>query len=292
MKTILIATDYSRASTNALEYAAMLAQSTGAKLAIINTYTLSVPMAASATSLYGVKLIMAENQERLEKLARVISITYNIVIEAISINGDIEEVLDRQVRRLGADLVVMGMKGGSFSRKLFGSSTTYIMEHAAYPVLVIPDQAQFNGLSRILLAYDAKCLRENNTLYFLKELAAHYKAKVEILHVVQGQVPEFYEVPEVFNIEEVLDGIDYSFRQLETDRVLDGIQQGIEELKADMLVMVPHKADFWASVFTSSKTRYMSFTSHVPLLVLPNIFKTSNRRAAQTGKESLRKVAG
>lgn len=292
MKTILIATDYSRASTNALEYAATLARSTGAKLAIINAHTFSVPMAASATSLYGVKLIMAENQERLEKLAKVISRTYRIVTEAISVNGAIEDVLDRHVHRLGADLVVMGMKGGSFSRKLFGSSTTYVMEHASYPLLIIPDHAQFNGLNRIMLAYDAKYLRANNTLFFLKELAEHFKAKVEVLHVVQGQVPEFYEMPEVYNIKEVLDGIDFYFRHLETNNVLDGIQQGMEELKADMLVMVPHKADFWESIFTSSKTRYMSFTSHVPLLVLPNISNTRKGRETNSGKGALRPVAG
>ena len=57
--------------------------------------------------------------------------------------------------------------------------------------------------------------------------------------------------------------------------VVDGIEREIRETKADLLVMVPHKLNFWESLFHQSTTRSMALRAHIPILVLPNSSRAS-----------------
>jgi nucleotide-binding universal stress UspA family protein len=291
MKTILVATDYSRAATNALEYAALLARHMEARLAILNTFSLSVPAAATATSLHDVHAAIVSHQQRQDQLAREVSLTYGIAVEAISKISPLDEEICRQVKRLQADLVVMGMKGESLSRKLFGSSTTTMMRQARFPLLVVPLGASFSGLRNIVLAFDYRSLTANHSLSCLRELAHHFHSRVQVLHVETEQEEPVreakQEVKNVVTIEMLMSGLAHSFRHIEEKEVITGIQRGITEYEADLVAMVPHKKGAWYSIFSKSTTRQMALVSRVPLLVLPNRTAEGPMRVLKPAKGSL-----
>ena len=273
MKTILVATDYSNAATNALNYAAALARETEAKIILYNAFQLPVHAANTLLSATGVSELIDENKRRLRSLATSISRQFGIKVESISNISYVAEEIGFLVKKMNVDLVVMGMKGKETDSGFFGSVTTYVIGEASYPVLVVPEEAGYKGIEKILFACDYNCLHPENKLPILKELAVTYRAEVEVLHV--NKVVEPVEagsgsiVERSVELEEILDGIHHIYRDVSDEHILNGIERGVREYGADLLVMVPHHTGFWNMIFNRSKTRKMALKTQVPLLSIP-----------------------
>jgi nucleotide-binding universal stress UspA family protein len=180
------------------------------------------------------------------------------------------------VKRLHADLVVAGMKPLSeLDRRVFGSTATRLIGEAAFPVLVVPEGAAFEPLTRIVFACDHAALTPGNELSLLRELAAAFGAKVDVLHVetTQPATAAGSRSHRGLNLERVLSGVQHQYTFLEEDDVVTGIARGIREDGANLVVMVPRRHGFWDIVFNRSTTRKMAYQAPVPLLVLPNPVK-------------------
>jgi len=109
MKTIIVATNYSSDSNNAIKYASALARYTNSKIVLFNSFELSVHALNTLLPASSVDGLAAVNTKRLKDLAAKISDTYGVTVECLTRTSDLREELDYQVESLKADLVVMGM---------------------------------------------------------------------------------------------------------------------------------------------------------------------------------------
>ena len=276
METIIVATDYSKTADNAVAYAIALAQKFQMKLILFNTY--HVPFPATELPVEGdeINYLISVNQEKLEKEALEIAQKNQVVTESVASHGLMVDELKKLVVKKHADLVVMGMRGNSIDRKLFGSLTTTTLREANFPVLVIPEKAYFRRIKRILFACDFNSITLGTRLNLLRDLATGFKSSIEVLQVVKEEAlvsKESYDMedPEVsFNLENLLSHIKHTYRTIEDDNIVEGIEKGMQEYKADMLVMVPHRPSFWNMIFNPGNTRKMALRSEIPLLSLPN----------------------
>ncbi|WP_407428662.1 universal stress protein [Arcticibacter sp.] len=273
MKTIIVATDLSKDANNALEYAAALARLANAKLVLYNSFVIPPHAANTLLPASGIEKMIASNKASLEYIALKTSVNYDIEVITISKLADLQEELDKLVAEYKAEVVVMGMRGDSIDQKLFGNTTTSIIAHATYPVLVIPQEAKFKGMSKILFACDEKCPTANTTLSRLREIASDMKAEVQVLHVdkliKKANATLRTELSGNAALEEQFQGVSHSYREIDGGSIIEGIEKGIEEYNADLLVMVPQKYGLWDSIVHRSKTRIMASRSKVPLLSIP-----------------------
>lgn len=272
MKTIIVATNYSKEANNAVNYAAALASYANSKLVLFNSFELSVHASNALLPGSSIGKLIDENNNTLHDIALNLSGKYGITVDYISRTSDLMEELDFQVKRLSADLVVMGMKD-IHSGFLPFSSTATAIHHAKYPILTVPEAASFNRISKILFAYNPDCIEEINKLPMLMELAECFNAEIQVCHVaksLQTATNVFSEKNLSFNAEAILGSTEHSYKEIEDDNVLDGIEKLIKNWGADLLVMVPHKYGFWESIWHKSKTIQMAKRSLVPLLSLPN----------------------
>ncbi len=274
MKTIIVSTDYSAPANNALDYAVALARSCKAKLVIFNSLEPPTPTSTASLAVPGVYKLLQENKKKLEKLAVRISSDYGIMVESFTNVSYVDEELEKLVRRHKADLVVMGMGGDSLDRRLFGSVTTSVIRHAKFPVLVIPEKATFLGLDRILFACDYKFVPKPCQLEVLRDIALKFRAEVQFLHIEpKGEIPvkaaDSFSGNNTSSLEEAMDGLLHSYREIKEQDKTEGIKRGIREFQADMLVMIPHHTGFFDFVFNRSLTRKMAFNTQIPLLAIP-----------------------
>lgn len=138
-KTILVATDFSETSEQALDYAVALATKLGAKLYLINAISLPsfgvVPelgVAATSTMIEG---IVADNQRSLDK---VVAAKAPVKIHPVMRTGDPRDLIVDTASEVGADLIVMGTHGRrGVTRALLGSVAEGVLRHAPCPVLTI-----------------------------------------------------------------------------------------------------------------------------------------------------------
>lgn len=110
MKTIIVATDYSDAADNALDYAAALTRCIDARIILFNAFTLPVPASNSPFPVPDVHEYMADNKARLEQIASGVAHSYGVKVICVSITSSVREELNGLADRFQADLVVMGMK--------------------------------------------------------------------------------------------------------------------------------------------------------------------------------------
>ncbi|EMR01965.1 Universal stress protein family protein [Cesiribacter andamanensis AMV16] len=246
----------------------------GARLVLFNAFSLSAPPAVHPAFVPSASVLIRENNERLTRLAGSIAEAYQLEVSCYSTNDLLMPSLSRQVKKQHAELVVLGLKGHSLVTRLFGSTAITVLKNARFPVLIVPEEARFRGIRRMLFACEYGYLGRHTPLAPVQALAAAFRAQVEILHVEKEEPlqpkdrkPMLRRAP---NLEEVLKGIKHSYRYLTEENVLAGIQQRIDEYHADMLVMVPHKASLWEALLHSSHTRQMALRSPIPLLALPS----------------------
>lgn len=274
MKTLIVATDFSETAQNAIEYTAALAQYINANIILFHAFHLPVPAAGVPFLFPDIDEIITENNQKLEVIYKEIVEKYRVSVKCVSRPAFVVDELPELVKQFNADLVVLGMRGASLEYKLFGSITTAVIKEASYPVLVIPQQAKFKKIDKILFASDYQCLSESNKLKALKELATDFTAKIQILHVEKSEmVPtleDFTTSLNSHNLDILLKGVAHEYRYLEDEDVVKGIDRGLNEYNADILAMVPHDHGFWGSLLNKSITRKMVLKSQVPLLSLSN----------------------
>lgn len=272
MKTIIVATDYSAEATHATHYAAALARQTRARLVLFNSYQLPDQTAKILLSPAAIDKQLAENREYLESVATKVADQYGVKVDCWTNLTYVAEELDVLVRRYDADLVVMGMWKNAWEDTLFGNTTTFVIRQANYPVLVVPEGVRFKGINKILFSWDPNTLAAGNSLLLLRKLAGRFHAQVQVLHIEQ-ELELAFSSPKrrKTELEQILDGVTHTYRNLEDEDVLEGIERGVKDFKADMLVMVPQKTAALGSLFHESRTREMALRTRVPLLAIPNL---------------------
>lgn len=272
MKTIVVATDFSDNANNALQYAAALASYTKARITLFNAYQLPVHASNTLLPAASVLELIKNNKKRLEDIASEITGQYGVSVTVYTKMANVSEALDEVVERENADLVVIGIHASDWSDHLFGNTTTSIIRNAKYPVLVVPDNVTFNGIKRILYAFDANSLTMGNKLQVVKDIASDFKAEVQVFHVDTPKSQPVYAQKGVATtgMKEILSDVECSYKETEAEGVVKGIVNGIIEYGANLLVMVPHKLSFWRSLANSSVTRALVLRTNIPLLVVPN----------------------
>ncbi len=276
MKTIILATDYTKASNHALVYAATLAKHIQAKIVLYNAFELpEEDQGGFGRVSPHINKLFDENKIRLYELANKTAKEYQVEVSWVTNLSFAEEEIGKLVKEYDAQLVVMGMKKEAAEFPLFGSTTTAVISQGKYPVLVVPETAQIQEPSRLLFACDYHCISANNNLPVLKEIAQVFKAKVEILHVKNPKedvlTPVAADSRIEAKLENLLTGIAHEYRDVTEEDVFFGIERSMKEYQADMLVMVPHRLGFWNWLFQNSTTRKMAFKTQIPLLCLPNL---------------------
>jgi nucleotide-binding universal stress UspA family protein len=273
MKTIIVATDYSKDADNAVIYAAELARAANARLVLLNAYNLSVPGSNTILPVSIIDTAIKNNQAHLKEIADRIAKTYGIRTDHIARVANLKEELNYQAEHLHADLIIMGISR-CYEDSIFNSASISIMRHSKYPVLAVPEDASFKGISTILFAYDPDCISSTNKLLLLKEIAGLFNAHVNVYHIEKNKSKATSIAEDdgkcTFDVEAVLKEVGYSYKDLQHNNIVDGIKEEIENTNADLLLMVPHKYSFLESIIHKSKTGVLARWVHIPLLTLPN----------------------
>lgn len=270
METIIVATDYSEEANNAMEFAAALAAGTGAGILLFNSFQLPAHLPPTAVTSAEKEKMLAENRAFLEDLAMKIAAKYGITAEAQTSLTFVAEELDKLVRDYDAGLVVMGMWKNAQDDAIFGNTTTFVIDHASFPVLVVPEGLQFKDINKILYSWDPEIVSASGSLSIIKNLARTFSAQVQVLHVMKEPEAEKGKGNPPPGPGQIPQGIRPAYRITAEEGIAEGIERGVLDYGADLLVMVPRKNRFRDALNYESHTRAMALKTRVPLLAIPN----------------------
>lgn len=289
MKKILVPTDFSVPAENAARYALGLAKEMKADIIICNAFKVptEAPMAAQvAWPLMNYAELQQEVTTELDSLVKSLSSQSCLAEEAEycpdltyeSRVGSVFEVVSSMVRKEKIDLVVMGIAGANgFTQLILGSNTREMVERADFPVLLVPFEAGFKKIEKIVFASNLS-KDELEPLQVLSGFAAELNAKIIIAHITNKEVDpdgkQQHEIDEFFQqvIAEVnFPDIKYEYLwNVDVDNGLDWIA---EEKNVDMVVLSHHQHHLLHRMFVGSHTQKLSRHIKVPLLVFPVLTK-------------------
>lgn len=272
MKTLIVATDFSREAENATEYAGAAAAVLGARVILFNSFDMPVHLANSLLPASNITEIMEQNNHFLQVRARKLSEDYSIETEYESgLLLDVSKELKDIIAKHDADLVIMGMAASSLAQDIFGNTTTAAIMQLKFPVLAVPADVKYAGVKKILFACEVTRGVHDNVLVQIRNLALVLNAEVTVFHVRQkvSEIEESQVQSSVREIGEGLKGASYYYKNVDSETVINAIEDELHASGADLLIMVPYRYGFWNSLIHRSKTRMMASKSSVPLLSIP-----------------------
>lgn len=275
MKTIILPTDFSEIAAQALRYAAAFAAHTNSKLVLVH----AIPV-ETLTSLEGSEVALpsdprleAHYLNKLEAFAKQLRQDngYACPMEAVCVHGSLPDTLNKVVRHKQADLVIMGTKG---ARKLtdtwLGTHAFNFLRQAECPVLVIPQQAAFQGIKRLAYASDLETEQEEMYLRQLLAFAEPFAPQTYIVNIKSDeQLSVVSDRKILHHIKTQFPDYPFSFTQIRQDDVAAALEEFVKDSQIDVLAIGIQKRIFLERLFHRSVTKELAFHCSGPLLALP-----------------------
>ncbi len=274
MKNILVPTDFSKVSNNAVDYAAEMAVLMGAKITLMNVYHVPLPVTDAPAVIPDIETIEKISVAALKEVEKRLALSYGnkLKIECVSKCGFATDEIDMYAHSIKADLIIMGMQGaGYISEKLIGSVTTSLIHRSKCPVLAIDEHVKYKIAKKIALACDYNEIENEKVLEPLKALARSFKAHVYVLNVERELEPVVFAgqvVSGFMKLQNSLSNTDHSFHFITSENVVEGINEFVEMSEIDMIVMIPRKHSILKNMFNEPNSKRMAFHTKVPLLAL------------------------
>ncbi|WP_419211967.1 universal stress protein [Maribacter sp. X9] len=184
MKKIIVLTDFSDQSSNALKAAADLAQKHEVELLVVHMLELNQALITAPDGIYAeqtvflVKLAEKNLKEFLDKpFLKGIKVTP--IIKHYKVFSELDAIAEEHK----ADLIVMGSNGASGFDELFiGSNAEKVVRNASIPVIVIKGEVTNFSIERFVFACD---FTDESLPAFQKarEFAKVLKATMELVYI-------------------------------------------------------------------------------------------------------------
>ncbi len=139
MKNFLVPTDFSENATKALDFALALAAKFNATVHVLHTFH-STSHAGRLSNVD--RLIKEDRNKELNKLLNKLKAREGLAVEIKGRcrKGYTVELIEDEITKVEADLVIMGTLGASsLGKKIMGSTTSNLIKDIDTPILVIPN---------------------------------------------------------------------------------------------------------------------------------------------------------
>lgn len=272
MKPILVATDFSSASLNAVRYAAALALETDSKLLLFHATHLPVVNDSYYDIGFTLEELQATDKERMNKLNDQLRKKFG---ESLKLEKEVKiglaiDLIREKIEKGDISLVVMGISSlGKVYEWVFGSTSTDAAGQLGCPVIIVPEKARYRGLKKIAFSFDQKQIPMGTGLRVIKALKETYESTVHYVHVLSDDYPEknistLQPALKVFGDKSPkVHFIAPSKHQPEL-----ALEDWIRRNRANALVMISRKHSLLWFLFHERKTKNMAFRSKVPVIVL------------------------
>lgn len=271
MNAILIPTDFSPVADNALQYALSMAKHYQLSLILFHVVQLSGPEVTEVIHVDVIPESMDIARKKLAEKSSILSADYpEIEIHTRVEYGVFVDSIQSVCEELGPIAIVMGITGdGKGIDKIIGSNALNVMTETSFPLIIVPKQTQFKPIEKIAFACDLKNVLSSTPIIALKAFSKLFNATMHILnidHQNKNYTPDTEKDLQILH--SMLDNIQHEFHFIDDANVQHAIDEFVTTHQADMLIMLPKKHSFFASLFHKSQTREMAYHSHIPLLAL------------------------
>jgi len=277
MKQILIPTDFSENSNNAIQYALAFFKNTECDFYFLHVTLISnyggseFPLFPSAEVID--KTLLHPGKTALKNLVKKIKkqdTNPGHNFHLINVNNYFVDAVKEQIEEKYIDLIVMGTKGASgLSEIILGSNTGDIITQVKCPVLIVPEKAVFSIPKEIAFPTDYNIFYPSAILNYIVEFVKTYNSAIRILHVAKKDenLTDFQLENKDFLHDFFMDK-KHSFHRITNKKIEAGVQCFVESRNINMIVMVAKNINLFQRILFRPTVEEISYHIEIPFLVL------------------------
>jgi nucleotide-binding universal stress UspA family protein len=288
MKTLLLTTDFSESSKDAVKYGYDMARQIEANVLLCSAMIVPAEIPQSSFICWPpdeFDNMLEDCRTDLIQLKKELESTvppegYKPKVICISKSGRVTDVIKGIAENLTIDLIILGThKGGVLSGLLVENHANTLIDNSNQPLLLVKPGTVYKQVKKIAFATEFKnIVNDLKTIYKLIELARPLNAKILLTHITN-----YRDQTEVLKkrisdcLLELSNKADYPhiyYRLIDNNNIEAGLEWLCGRSQIDMLAMAHKSRNFFAELFEHSHTKKMADLSTVPLL----IFRVTNQQ--------------
>lgn len=278
MKNILVPTDFSENSKNALKYAQVLFSSLECGFYLLHVGTLlesgmdTFGVTASINdglSMENAKKELGGMVESFRKSNKNKKHSFYPILEY----GFLIPTIKKQLDEKDMDLIVLGTKGVTgLEEKVVGSNTGDVITKVQCNTLVIPNETDFRSPAEIAFPTDFNIFYSHYILSSIAEMLQLGHGKLRVMNAIREG--DWLSLEQKKNKEYLFDYLEetfqdrYSFHTLTNKNVTSAIQCFVESRNVQMIIMVAKNLNFIQQVLFDPIVEKISFHTKVPFYVI------------------------
>ena len=283
MFNILLPTDFSKNAWNAISYALRLFKEQECTFYILHTYTpafyrmdyLVGGPSFSAIPDVGVEKALAGLEKTLEDINREFSNPRHQFKTLSAFNLLTDEINDVSEDK-AIDLVIMGTKGATGAKEVFmGTNAVYVIRKAMMPVLIIPEEASYKPIKRILFACDFWSRYQSDEINALTDMANIFGSEITIIHITEEYALTDGQLKNKTHLDSLLKGIPHQFEDLQNGLMPGAVMNYLSDSDFDLLVMMNRRHSLIEQLLWPQNVERIGFQVKIPFLVIRDTSRVS-----------------
>ena len=275
MINILLPTDFSKNSLNAIDYAMKFFKNWQCTFYVLNVQKQSgfilddLMSAAAGTSIYSA--IAADNKKELNLLITKYKQQYvgeDYHFEALFDFDSFPAAVEQTVTSKNIDLIVMGTNGATgASEVIFGSNTLKVIREIECPVLAIPEGYIYKGVEEIMFSTGNDSSIGKNGVQVLLEIIKMHQSRLTVIKLNDDAI-SLEHVKDDATIKNIFKNVDYRFYNLKSIPPVYAVSAATQLLGEDLHAVFAEKSTFAERLIFGSQNSRLSNSTISPLLVL------------------------
>ena len=276
MKKILLPTDFSDISINAIHYALELFKDIHCEFFLLNVFR--IPYVTNEEYMGNDLGQLARLEEELheaskkgmEELLEVLPKNKRHKFNTISDYNLFGNAVENAVKERDIELIVMGTKGATGAKEIFmGSNTGSVVLKTTSNLIAVPEDSSFKVPKEITFPTDFRINYDLEDLGPLISLAEMYDSKIRILHLSDKEELDEEQKHNKKILASFFINIKHSFHTLSNtdfEEALNCFTQSRGNI--DMIAIIARHYSFFQRLLFRPKVRELSFHTKIPLFVL------------------------
>ena len=274
MKNILLLTDFSDPSKNAIHYALKLFQDELCNLYILyvqdsTTYITDDLMTNSSTTLYN--SLINKHQQKLITYVASLEAEFdkkNFNFHTIVDFDSLIDATNQTIKSKKVDFLVMGTNGATGAKEvIFGSNTINVIRNVNCKTLIIPQNFKYVAPKEMLLALDPFDRLDGTAISDFFKFIKQHTIKLNVLRINPNNNDNSIEEDDKGNLNHYMKGENYTYSVIDDVPMEHAVDTYLQTKKIDILSLFVQKETLLERLFIGSPTTKINKEARFPLLV-------------------------
>lgn len=268
MATVIVVTNFSDSSRNALEYTCKFLHNPTTKVILLNIFSFPGTISGDAMALAAMSETIANDERILQREYEWVKQNYpGINIEHQMHTGVFIEVLREIITATSAKLVVMGASGTYNDLLSWDTNIINAFVDLPIPVLVVPSTSRYRPVHKIAFAVNYYRKNLQPAVSMIKRLLEFTKAKLYIINVVAPtEIIDEEAKACKYSLQLALSEVSPTYFEPAFENIFSAIDNFTAEENIDMLIVIPTRHGIWYNIFNQSHTKGLVNLNHIPVL--------------------------